>query len=439
MIEKIERTTQTLLLDLDKRRSSSAYLTLTLIQPKGEYSTVKLKRGESITIGRSHKCNIVVELPYISKSHIMIQNIDNSHCLVTDLNSKNGTFVNNIKVTEAKCKSGDIIKIGELEIIIGEKLVKHNGYPFLFEGFIGGVSHSSLQLKEELEKASKLDCNLLIEGESGTGKELCARFIHENSRRRNYPFVTVNCGSFIPEIAYNELFGHEKGSFTGAIATQIGVFQAANKGTLFLDEIGELPLELQPLFLRAIEYGFVKKIGSIKEEKVDVRIIGATNRNLVKEIKMGKFRADLFHRITEYTIRIPSLSERREDIPYIVLFYFEKITKATGIEKSITEDAIKILADNDWSGNVRELRNFIYSLVVSVEDKVVGSAHVKRMLEKRESIESSTELERYIETIIRNKGNITRSAYELGVPKSTLRDRLKRFISVFDTEKENDL
>ncbi|MFN5938352.1 MAG: sigma-54-dependent transcriptional regulator [Sphingobacteriales bacterium] len=228
-----------------------------------------------------------------------------------------------------------------------------------------GHSPAILQIKETIEKVAYTDARILITGENGVGKELVARWIHEKSSRSKTNLVEVNCAAIPSELIESELFGHEKGSFTSAIRQRIGKFEQANGGTLFLDEIGDMSLEAQSKVLRVLQEGKITRVGGDKDITVDVRIIAATNKNLLEEIQRKQFRLDLYHRLSVIMIHVPSLNERREDIPELTYHFLVQICQEYGIPvKSITDSAIKKLQVHKWTGNVRELRNVVERLII---------------------------------------------------------------------------
>jgi len=229
---------------------------------------------------------------------------------------------------------------------------------------IGG-SAGMQKIKETIEKVAPTDARILITGENGVGKELVARWIHEKSNRVSGPLVEVNCAAIPSELIESELFGHEKGSFTSAIKQRIGKFEQANGGTLFLDEIGDMSLSAQAKVLRALQEGKITRVGADKDINVDVRVIAATNKNLLKEVEEKSFRLDLYHRLSVILIHVPSLNQRRDDIPILVDQFLDDICADYGIaRKNIDDDAIKMLQEYDWTGNIRELRNVVERLVI---------------------------------------------------------------------------
>ena len=228
-----------------------------------------------------------------------------------------------------------------------------------------GVSSPIIKIKETIDKVAPTDARILITGENGSGKELVARWIHEKSHRNQAPLVEVNCAAIPSELIESELFGHEKGSFTSAIKQRIGKFEQANGGTLFLDEIGDMSLNAQAKVLRALQEGKITRVGADKDINVDVRVVAATNKDLLKEVEEKKFRLDLYHRLGVIIIHVPSLNERKEDLPLLVKYFLDGIAKDYGQPiKEIDADALEILKQHDWTGNIRELRNVVERLII---------------------------------------------------------------------------
>ena len=228
-----------------------------------------------------------------------------------------------------------------------------------------GNSEPIRKIKETIEKVAPTEARVLITGENGVGKELVARWLHEKSNRAGNPLVEVNCAAIPSELIESELFGHEKGSFTSAIKQRIGKFEQANGGTLFLDEIGDMSLSAQAKVLRALQEGKITRVGADKDINVDVRVIAATNKDLMKEVEAKNFRLDLYHRLSVILIHVPSLNERNEDVPLLVETFLEDICNDYGVGcKMISDDAIRLLQDYNWTGNIRELRNVVERLVI---------------------------------------------------------------------------
>ncbi|HTN46435.1 MAG TPA: sigma-54 dependent transcriptional regulator [Flavipsychrobacter sp.] len=234
-----------------------------------------------------------------------------------------------------------------------------------------GDSPAMEKIKETIEKVAPTDARVLITGENGAGKELVARKIHELSSRSAAPLIEVNCAAIPSELIESELFGHEKGSFTSAIKQRIGKFEQANGGTLFMDEIGDMSLDAQAKVLRALQEGKITRVGGEKEIKVDVRVIAATNKNLLEEVEAKKFRMDLYHRLGVILIHVPSLNDRRDDIAGLIDLFLNTISdEYKQAPKAIDKDAVKLLQEYNWTGNVRELRNVVERLIILSDKKI---------------------------------------------------------------------
>jgi len=234
-----------------------------------------------------------------------------------------------------------------------------------------GNSDSIIKIQEMIEKVAPTTARVLITGENGTGKELVAHWLHEKSQRAHAPFIEVNCAAIPSELIESQLFGHEKGSFTSAHKMRKGDFELAHGGTLFLDEIGDMSLSAQAKVLRALQENRITRVGGEKEIKVDVRIIAATNKNLAEEIENGDFREDLYHRLSVIPIEVPSLSERRDDIPVLCEYFMEAIATANGrIPLTFGVNAMNILMELPWTGNIRELRNVIERLAILCDNEI---------------------------------------------------------------------
>lgn len=245
-----------------------------------------------------------------------------------------------------------------------------------------GDSDAITHIKEIIEKVATTDARVLITGPNGTGKELVAHWLHEKSDRVKAAMIEVNCAAIPSELIESELFGHVKGSFTGANKDRAGKFEAANGGTIFLDEIGDMSLSAQAKVLRALQENKIQRVGSDKDIKVNVRIVAATNKDLKKEISEGRFREDLYHRLAVILIKVPSLNDRRTDIPLLIDFFTSKISDEQGTpKKAFSKQAIKLLQEYDWTGNIRELRNVVERLII-LGEKEISEKDVKLFASK---------------------------------------------------------
>ncbi|MFO0752741.1 MAG: sigma-54 dependent transcriptional regulator [Thermodesulfovibrionales bacterium] len=314
-----------------------------------------------------------------------------------------------------------------------------------------GTSQAIKRIYELSAKVANCASTILIMGESGTGKELVAKNIHNNSNRAEKPFIPVNCGAIPAELLESELFGHEKGAFTGAVAMRIGRFELADSGTIFLDEIGEMPPILQVKLLRVIQERSFERIGGTKTVNVDVRIIAATNRNLEEAVGQGRFRDDLFYRLNVIPIEIPPLRERIEDMPRLCDFFVEKHAKRFGRSKiAFSEDAVKIFNTYAWPGNVRELENTIERLLVLKENDIVTPFDLPERMTGRRipdlpeigdddanpfigGIDLNAALEEYERRLILHalelhNGVKSQAARYLNINRTTLIEKMKRLI-----------
>lgn len=293
-----------------------------------------------------------------------------------------------------------------------------------------GKSEKIKTIKEKIKKVGGIDSHVLIQGESGTGKEIVANLIHYYSNRPGR-FVPINCSAFPSELLESELFGYKKGAFTGADKNKDGMFKIANRGTLFLDEISTLPLKLQPKLLRVIQDMEFTPLGGTKPERVDVRIIAATNQNIEELVENGKFREDLFYRLNVIPINIPPLRERKEDIPILIEHFLEKTSERLNIKKkTITSRAIDKLLECDWKGNIRELENLIERIMV-LEDSEVIDIDLLPNLDNRKPLSDSINLNHLEREAIRKaltmtNGDRKRAASLLGIHTSTLYRKIKK-------------
>jgi len=312
-----------------------------------------------------------------------------------------------------------------------------------------GGSLSILRIKETIDRVAPTDARVLITGANGSGKELVARWLHEKSHRSGAPLIEVNCAAIPSELIESELFGHEKGSFTSAIKQRIGKFESANGGTLFLDEIGDMSASTQAKVLRALQENKITRVGGEKEIEVDVRVVAATNKDLLKEIDAGNFRLDLYHRISVILIHVPPLTDRRDDIPLLTQTFLEEICGDYGMPvKKISDAALEALKSLTWTGNIRELRNMVERLII-LSDKVITDADVKAFanpsspaVTTNNGAAQQTDFERfsnfqeykdfaereYIKfKLEKNNWNVSKTADDIDIQRSHLYSKIEKF------------
>ena len=318
-----------------------------------------------ITIGAMDDNDVVIRDETASRYHCKIVQEENAYVL-QDLGSTNGTFINKVRIREAYLRPGCTVTCGKtnLQFHSFDEQVRIRPAETDRLGDIIGTNVKMREIFGILEKIAPTTTTVVIEGETGTGKEVVANTLHKKSNRRGKPFIVFDCSAVPENLIESELFGHEKGSFTGAIMARQGLFEMANGGTIFLDELGELSLDLQPKLLRVLETREVRRVGGTRSMKVDVRVIAATNRRLEDEVRAGRFREDLFYRLSVVRVFLPSLRDRREDIPLLVKHFlkegaFNRDAHGGMRIRTVSREAMELLASHEWPGNIRELLNAI--------------------------------------------------------------------------------
>ena len=341
------------------------------------------------------------------------------------------------------------VELDELNIVIRrvfehQKLLDENRYlkeelsKNVISHDIIGKGPNAQKVRDLIETVGPLDSTVLIEGETGTGKEVVANAIHRMSDRRDQPFVKVNCAALPDTLMESELFGHEKGAFTGALQRSKGRFELADAGTLLLDEIGELGIQVQAKLLRALQYQQFERVGSGKSVDVDVRVIATTNRNLKEEVKKGGFRKDLFFRLNVVSIPLVPLRDRKEDIPFFVEYFVEKYNQKYGKKKSVSEKAVEQLIKYDWPGNIRELENCLETAVILNHEEILSPNHFVFLEDHRDLLESDNGLDGdmtiaeaekklILKTYSKMDENKTHTAKALGITIKTLRSKLREY------------
>jgi transcriptional regulator with GAF, ATPase, and Fis domain len=409
----------------------------------------RVRLVDRLRIGKAPENDLVLNDDTVSRQHCELER-GPTGVLVRDLDSTNHTRVGRTAVREAVVESGATISVGAVDLSLRVEPRQAVLLPSESNRFGEAIGHSIAMrtIFGVLERIAPTDAPVLIEGETGTGKDVLARSIHSTSPRRDRPFVVVDCGAVSYSLIESELFGHERGAFTGAVATRQGAFELAGRGTIFLDEVGELPLDVQPKLLRVLESGEFRRVGGNKTIQAEARIVTATKRDLRAEVERGKFREDLYFRLAVVPITVAPLRSRREDVPPLVERFLELARKRDPAAASITlsPTTMAALSAHDWPGNVRELRNVldraIYMASAGGEQEVrlvdlpvSPSANVSAATgfepgqsyrDVREQFESDFE-RRYVSWLLeRHAGNISAAAREAKMDRKHLYDLARR-------------
>ncbi len=338
--------------------------------------------AEPIVVGRNSACQLVIDDGKVSAVHAEFV-ATSQGVRVRDLGSRNGTYVGGVRVGEIFLSANTKLRVGETEIVFEPLRPERINIPAIPSfGPLVGQAPPMRAIFDRLGKIAPTDLTVLIQGETGTGKELVALALHQASARAKKPFVVVDCGSIPPTLAEATLFGHERGAFTGAIDKRLSPFQEADGGTIFLDELGELPLEVQPKLLRALAERRVKAVGGSTYREVDVRVLAATRRDLVRAVNSGAFRSDLYFRVAQVKLEMMALRQRVEDIPVLVRRMLKDLGDESAYDR-VTTTTLERLMRHDWPGNVRELRNAVaVAFALAGEDEEVDiAAHLGALSE----------------------------------------------------------
>jgi DNA-binding NtrC family response regulator len=395
-------------------------------------------RSEKLTVGSARDNDLQLSDETVSRYHVELWGSPEG-VRVYDPGSTNGTWVGAVRVQSGVVPPSSILKLGKTTLRLGQgeplTLALHKD-----EVLAGLRGHSPLmrRLMAQLQRAAGRDASVLLVGESGTGKELCARALHDLGPRRDKPFVTVDCGALSPTLIASELFGHEKGAFTGADRAHTGAFADADGGTLFLDEIGELPPPLQITLLGVLERGRFKRVGGRAEIAVDVRVVSATNRDLRAEVNAGSFRLDLYYRLAVVCLLVPPLRDHPDDVPLLVQHFLRECGHDGAVEDVVAPATLQSWTQHHWPGNVRELRNLVEATLTMGEPPLLddspsptggdpfGSLLPLGYKQARAKLLYDFE-ERYLTSLLqRSDGNVSRAAREARMDRSHLIDLLQR-------------
>ena len=384
------------------------------------------------TIGRAENCDLRTENHHLEERHARIERKADGWFL-KDLRSSSGTWLNQSRVLEAYLEHGDMIRCGDLEVIFSKGQTQISDFP------IKSRNPEWSELLGSMAHVAQTPFPILLMGPSGTGKDVLTQALHKHSPRAHGPLVSVNCGALTESLVESELFGHIKGSFTGALSDRKGAFEAGRGGTLFLDEIGDLPISLQSKLLRALENNEIRPVGSDRTIKTDVRIIAATHHDLNDRVREGLFRQDLFYRLNVISITPPPLKDRMEDFQDLLYGFCRSLRVRFSVA------AIRRLEKHPWPGNIRELKNLVSRACALYPGQSIEESHVEKLLAtspRSTSFDTSLpdtgprthlpviqEIERQmiIKRLRANQGNQRRTANDLGLPKSTLHDRIRTY------------
>jgi transcriptional regulator with PAS, ATPase and Fis domain len=402
-------------------------LVLTVVTDAGSFTHALPREPAQVTIGRARECDLCIDDSKLSRNHAAIQVGPGAIVTLRDLGSSNGTRLGRAKLqpnAPTPLAVGDAIVLGSTMLVLREtsasELVSRSG--------AAADVLPLASLRPVLERVAASAINVLVLGETGAGKEVVARAIHELSPRAKEPMVCVNCAALSAALLESELFGHERGAFTGAVAAKEGLLEAAGGGTVFLDEVGEMPLELQAKLLRVLEQREVVRVGSVKARPIHARFVAATNRNLEAEAARGGFRSDLFFRLNGFTLAVPPLRERRAEI--------EPLAKSFAGGTRLARETIALLVSYEWPGNVRELRNAIERAKVLCDD-VIKPEHLPERVRRGTAAPSAMpaaaagtedgERDRILAALTECAGNQTQAAKLLGISRRTLVTRLGEY------------
>lgn len=438
-------------------------MTLTLpksecvVETMGKPSKTYNLNKDIIRIGAAPSNDIIITDETVSRHHAEIKKTKQGY-LIRDLESTNGTFVGNVQVKEVYITAKSTIRVGQSKIHFHAQDEQMDIYPSQNKQFGKNLLGESMEMRKIfgiLEKVAPTNVSVIIGGETGTGKELVARAIHENSKQSKNNIVIFDCGAVAENLIESELFGHEKGAFTGATNARQGAFEIADNGTIFLDEIGELSLDLQPKLLRVLETGEIKRVGADRPKKVNVRVVCATHRNLKDMVSKGLFREDLYFRLSVVHVHLPPLRKRKSDIALLVAHFFKQAQKDSGNTKvqGVSVDAMEVLKNHHWPGNIRELKNAIDRAYNFCDGDEIEIMHLPEYLqgipmpsssdddhpgmssmdddlpfkEAKEKWIENFEKDYLIKLLKKNDLNISQAAKEAGIDRKSVQRLIKKY------------
>jgi len=404
---------------------------LLTITPSGEKPYITTTAKLDLVFGTMPSCDIPVEDSFVSRRHCRLW-FENNEIFLMDLNSTNGTYINGKKAEKNAAPLESSFKIGKTVVCYKFEKEKEQLKPSK-KNSLGPMVGNSLAMRETfalIEKVASSDVTILITGESGTGKDLVAQLLHEMSCRSNKQLVSVNCGALPASIIESQLFGHERGSFTGATERMVGLFEQANGGTLFLDEIGEMPFELQTRLLRVLETKKIRRLGGKNDIDVDFRLVAATNKELQPMVNSNRFRQDLFYRLYVVPIELKPLRERSDDVKLLCEKFLQEMTPK-GKHVELSKETMRKLKEHTWPGNVRELKNVIQRSIVLANSNIIEADEISfAPLESEKTSEYSLEIKEknaIVDALRANKGNQSKAARDLGIARTTISSKILRY------------
>jgi transcriptional regulator with PAS, ATPase and Fis domain len=426
---------------LGRSVGAHAYL---VVRAGDDSRVIDLREGDELVLGRGDDAAVRIDDAKASREHVRVA-CKNGALTMQDLGSRNGTLLNRelVKGEARPLRSGDLMWIGDTEILVAEGATAAEpetpteGPPRKID--IPGLvvaDDGMVEVFSMVERVAKRPTTVLLLGETGVGKEVVAERIHAASDRADKPFVRINCGALPENLLESELFGYERGAFTGADRRKLGLFESAHTGSIFLDEIGELRAPLQAKLLRALEARTIMRLGGREEIPIDVRIIAATNRDLEDEVKKGNFRGDLYFRVSAFTIKIPPLRDRPNEIALLADLFLRRLAAHNGTQAPKVSAEVRALLERyDWPGNVRELHNAMERALVLSDGKEILPGHLPESLDRAgepaqtpikarmESVEQKT----IEDALAAENGNQTRAARRLGISRRTLVYKLEKY------------